>query len=80
MGVCVHELCSVQCRCTMNAATTTTREGCVGSLCVDCLHDSVSLLPAGADTNIRNNENQVPYDLSSKNPEVGRLLMIRGIG
>lgn len=33
---------------------------------------------AGALTNIRNNENQLPYDLSSKNPEVGRLLMVRG--
>lgn len=33
---------------------------------------------AGAMTNIRNNEKQLPYDLSAKNPEVGRLLMIRG--
>ena len=35
---------------------------------------------AGANTNIRNNEKQVPYDLSAKNPEVGRLLMVRGKG
>ena len=32
----------------------------------------------GALQNIRNNENQTPYDLSAKNPEVGRLLMVRG--
>ena len=32
----------------------------------------------GAQTNIRNNEKQIPYDLSAKNPEVGRLLMVRG--
>lgn len=35
------------------------------------------LLEKGADTNIRNNEKQIPYDLSAKNPEVGRLLMVR---
>jgi len=33
---------------------------------------------AGARTNIRNKENQLPYDLSAKNPEVGRQLMVRG--
>lgn len=32
----------------------------------------------GAITNIRNNEKQIPFDLSAKNPEVGRLLMVRG--
>ena len=32
----------------------------------------------GAVTNIRNNEKQIPFDLSAKNPEVGRLLMVRG--
>jgi len=35
-------------------------------------------LIAGARTNIRNKENQLPYDLSAKNPEVGRQLMVRG--
>ena len=29
----------------------------------------------GARKDIRNNEKQLPYDLSAKNPEVGRLLM-----
>ena len=33
------------------------------------------LLDKGANTTIRNNENQIPYDLAVKNPEVGRLLM-----
>lgn len=37
-----------------------------------------SMLSVGAITNIRNNEKQIPYDLSAKNPEVGRLLMVRG--
>ena len=32
----------------------------------------------GALTNLQNNENQLPFDLSAKNPEVGRLLMVRG--
>lgn len=36
------------------------------------------MLSLGANTTIRNNEKQLPYDLSAKNPEVGRLLMIRG--
>lgn len=35
------------------------------------------LLEKGALTNLRNNENQLPFDLSAKNPEVGRLLMVR---
>ena len=30
----------------------------------------------GADRTIRNNEKQIPFDLSAKNPEVGRLLMV----
>ncbi|XP_064390369.1 osteoclast-stimulating factor 1-like [Halichondria panicea] len=38
------------------------------------------LLENGANTTIRNNEKQLPYDLSAKNPEVGRLLMIRDSG
>ena len=29
----------------------------------------------GARKDLRNNEKQLPYDLSAKNPEVGRLLM-----
>jgi ankyrin repeat protein len=33
------------------------------------------LLEKGARKDIRNNEKQLPYDLSAKNPEVGRLLM-----
>lgn len=37
-----------------------------------------SLTTLGAFTNIRNKEKQIPYDLSAKNPEVGRLLMVRG--
>ena len=32
----------------------------------------------GAITNLRNKDNKTPYDLSVKNPEVGRLLMVRG--
>lgn len=32
----------------------------------------------GALTNLQNNEKQIPYDLSARNPEVGRLLMVRG--
>lgn len=32
----------------------------------------------GANASIRNNEKQLAYDLSAKNPEVGRLLMVRG--
>lgn len=34
------------------------------------------LLLKGADRTIRNNEKQIPFDLSAKNPEVGRLLMV----
>ena len=30
----------------------------------------------GANRTIKNNEKQTPFDLSAKNPEVGRLLMI----
>lgn len=30
----------------------------------------------GATRTIKNNEKQTPYDLSAKNPEVGKLLMI----
>nr|CAJ44456.1 osteoclast-stimulating factor [Suberites domuncula] len=42
--------------------------------------DIVSLLlEAGANVSIRNNEKQLAYDLSSKNPEVGRLLMVRDV-
>ena len=33
-------------------------------------------LYTGADSTIRNNEKQTPFDLSAKNPEVGRLLMV----
>ena len=32
------------------------------------------LLEKGANTTLRNNENQTPFDLSKRNPEVGRLL------
>ncbi len=32
----------------------------------------------GALMHLRNHENQLAYDLSAKNPEVGRLLMVRG--
>jgi len=35
-----------------------------------------ALLERGADRTIRNNEKQTPFDLSAKNPEVGRLLML----
>lgn len=34
------------------------------------------LLENGATRTIKNNEKQTPYDLSAKNPEVGKLLMI----
>ena len=33
-------------------------------------------MATGADRTIRNNEKQIPFDLSAKNPEVGRLLMV----
>lgn len=35
------------------------------------------LLEKGAVSAIRNNDKKTPYDLSAKNPEVGRLLMVR---
>lgn len=37
---------------------------------------SGGLVGPGANRTIKNNEKQTPYDLSAKNPEVGRLLMI----
>lgn len=35
----------------------------------------IIIIITGARKDLRNNEKQLPYDLSAKNPEVGRLLM-----
>ena len=54
---------------------------------IQCVHNYSRLCTSGchcpyvsigANASIRNNEKQLPYDLSAKNPEAGRLLMVRG--